>query len=189
MKGEWCFWGSAISKTQCQNVIDIIKSRPAKDATLGVEGERKDSQYRRSKIRWVLPGDNQLDWLFADLWKMALKSNDEWFGFHLSKMDYLQVAEYDAVFKGEYKIHHDVFYMNGSNYHRKLSAIIQLSDPNDYEGGDFELYETQEQPDKQAIKAQGSVIFFPSFIRHAALPVTKGLRYSVAAWIDGPRWR
>lgn len=189
MKGEWCFWGSQIPKDKCQFVIDTFKSRPAQDATLGVNGERKDNAYRRSRVSWVLPGDTQLDWLFADLWKMALKSNDEWFGFHLSKMDYLQIAEYDAERQGEYKLHHDVFYMNGSNYHRKLSTIIQLSDPADYEGGDFELYETQEPLPKEAIRDQGSVIFFPSFIRHAALPVTKGLRHSVAAWIDGPRWR
>ena len=26
-------------------------------------------------------------------------------------------------------------------------------------------------------------------VRHAALPVTDGTRYSLAAWFDGPKWR
>jgi len=26
-------------------------------------------------------------------------------------------------------------------------------------------------------------------LRHKATPVTKGKRYSLAAWFDGPKWR
>jgi PKHD-type hydroxylase len=141
-------------------------------------------------VRWVYPGDAQLNFLFNDLWAMALQANDDFFDFHLSKMGYLQVAEYKASEQGEYKAHQDVFYMNGDpKYHRKLSAIIQLSDPNSYDGGDFEVYGTQQPLPKEDCRAQGSVIFFPAFIQHAALPVTMGVRYSVASWIDGLHWR
>jgi PKHD-type hydroxylase len=189
MKGEWCYWSGALSKEQCELVIQTIKTRPAQDATLGASGERSDSQYRRSKIRFIRPDDIQLGFLFDLLWKQSLKANDDWFGFHLSKIDYLQVAEYNGDQKGEYKPHHDVFYINGTEYHRKLSAIIQLSDPATYIGGSFEMYDTSSNPPADKIKEQGCAIFFPSFVRHAALPVTQGTRYSIAAWIDGPHWR
>jgi len=46
-----------------------------------------------------------------------------------------------------------------------------------------------EYPNPAEMREQGTVIFFPSFTRHAALPVTAGKRYSVAAWFDGPKWR
>ena len=37
----------------------------------------------------------------------------------------------------------DVFWINKDPiYHRKLSCIIQLTDPNEYEGGEFELIDT-----------------------------------------------
>ena len=124
------------------------------------------------------------------MWKLAIESNDQWFGFHLSKIDYIQLAEDDSAIEGEYKKHHDVFWLNSDkNYHRKLSAVIQLSDPNDYDGGDLVLYPQQESPSSFEIKTQGSVILFPSFIEHQANKVTRGKRYSLACWFDGPKWR
>ena len=67
--------------------------------------------------------------------------------------------------------------------------MIQLSDPNDYEGGDLQFFDCLYYPDAADIRQQGTVIFFPSFIYHQANPVTSGIRYSLAAWFEGPRWR
>jgi len=53
----------------------------------------------------------------------------------------------------------------------------------------LELYDLHGYPNKNELREQGTAIFFPSFITHAALPVTSGLRYSIAAWFDGPKWR
>jgi PKHD-type hydroxylase len=189
MRGEWAYYKSRFSPARCQDIINIANSRPAQTASMGVNGETKDNNYRRSRIRFIHPGDHQLDWLFTDIWKMVLQANDEWFGFHLSKLDYLQIAEYNGTDKGEYKRHQDVFWMNGDpKYHRKLSVIIQLSDPVTYQGGDFEMYDIASQPNPADIKAQGTVILFPSFVSHAALPVTAGNRWSIAAWVDGKKW-
>jgi PKHD-type hydroxylase len=135
-------------------------------------------------------GDAELDYVFDELWKLASWANRDWFDVHISKLDYFQIAEYDSANAGEYKTHHDIFYMNGDPYyHRKLSCVIQLSDPNTYEGGDLTFEHVQHYPDREEIRQQGTVIFFPSFVRHAALPVTAGKRYSVASWFDGPKWR
>ena len=99
------------------------------------------------------------------------------------------MAEYESSYKGEYKEHHDVFWLNGDQvYHRKLSCILQLSDPATYDGGDLVITEATQPLDKEC-KSQGSLIFFPSMLRHKAEPVTRGTRYSLAAWFDGPKWR
>ena len=66
-------------------------------------------------------------------------------------------------------------------------SLFQLSDPNDYVGGDLELTETA--PLDPDVKTQGTFIYFPSFFRHRAHPVTRGTRYSIAAWFEGPKWR
>jgi PKHD-type hydroxylase len=81
--------------------------------------------------------------------------------------------------------------MNGDpHFHRKLTCVIQLTDPTTYEGGDFEMYDlSQNAPDKEEIRQQGTAIFLPSFISHAALPVTEGTRHSLAVWMEGPKWR
>lgn len=191
MKGEWCYFKSRFTPAECEKILSLAESLPAADAVVGIdEGSRVDTDTRRSRIRWALPDNPDFKWVFDELWLMAIQANRDFFDFQLSKLDYIQIAEYDAAYKGEYKVHHDVFWMNGDPvYHRKLSCIIQLTDPKDYEGGAFELVDTNTFPPAEEIAAQGTVIFFPSFFLHRANPVTKGTRHSIAAWFDGPKWR
>lgn len=84
---------------------------------------------------------------------------------------------------------------------RKLSMIISLSDPSDYEGGDLEFdfrnYSNPEDEEDRLstrkvcteIKPRGSVIVFPSFVYHRVTPVTKGTRYSLVCWSVGTPFR
>ena len=191
MKGEWCYFKSYFSAEYCQNIIDTALRREPSEAQIGTkDGIQKDDSFRRSSIRFVNRGDAELDYLFDEMWKLAIRANQDWFDVQISKLDYYQIAEYDSANRGEYKTHHDIFYMNGDPYyHRKLSCIIQLSDPATYEGGDLVFEHVEHHPNAEEMKQQGTVIFFPSFIRHAALPVTAGKRYSIASWFDGPKWR
>ena len=191
MKGEWCYFKSYFPADYCQHIIDTALRREPSEAQIGTrDGIQKDDSFRRSSIRFVNKGDPELDYLFDELWKLAIRANQDWFDLHISKLDYYQIAEYDSANRGEYKTHHDIFYMNGDPYyHRKLSCVIQLSDPATYEGGDLVFEHVEHQPNHEDMRQQGTAIFFPSFIRHAALPVTAGKRYSIASWFDGPKWR
>jgi len=83
---------------------------------------------------------------------------------------------------------------------RKLSAVVSLSDPEDYEGGDLEFdlrnnidYEFSKNKDSKVlceeIKQRGSIVVFPSFLWHRVKPVTKGTRYSLVMWNLGQPWR
>ena len=157
---------------------------------MGVDGSVTVNDYRKSKIRFIQRDDPNFTFLFDELWKLAIQSNDEWFGFHLSKITYIQLAEYDESYQGEYKAHQDVFWMNGDpDYHRKLSCVVQLSDSNIYEGGNLEIYNVKNEIDLENRRSQGTVIFFPSFYYHAVTPVTKGVRFSLTCWFDGPKFR
>lgn len=191
MRGEWCYFKSYLPAEYCNHMIEVALSRPAEDAKIGTnDGIQTDNSFRRSNIRFFNRGDAELDYVVDELWKLALRANQDWFDVHISKLDYFQIAEYDSAYAGEYKTHHDIFYMNGDPYyHRKLSCVIQLSDPNTYEGGDLTFEHVAAYPNAEEMRQQGTVIFFPSFVRHAAQPVTAGKRYSLAAWFDGPKWR
>jgi PKHD-type hydroxylase len=57
-----------------------------------------------------------------------------------------------------------------------------LSDPSEFEGGEFQFQENESVKMKK-----GSVIAFPSFLKHQVTPVTSGKRYSAVCWINGPR--
>jgi PKHD-type hydroxylase len=190
MIGEWCYFNNYFDRETCQKILDLGLQLPAEDAKLGVAGmsDYSNDSYRKSKIRFIQSTNPDFQWLFDELWKMGMQANRDWFNFHITNLSYIQLAEYDESYSGEYKKHHDVFWVNNDNYHRKLTCVIQLTDPSEYEGGDFEMYDLTQYPDKETIRQQGTAIFLPSFIPHAALPVTKGKRYSLAIWFEGPKW-
>lgn len=74
---------------------------------------------------------------------------------------------------------------------RKISLSINLSDEQDYEGGElsFDIGEHNSNGEKiltnENFKKRGTCVFFPSSIYHAVSPVTKGTRYSLVAWFLG----
>lgn len=190
MIGQWCVFNQKFSKEYCEYMVAEANKIPKQTAKIGVSGELVTDEWRKSQIAFIQRDMPQWESLFDNIWKMACQANDQWFNFHISKFDYIQYAEYNSNEQGEYKRHHDIFYMNNDpKYHRKLSMVIQLTDPDTYEGGDLELYHIDSEVPKDMFRNQGSVIVFPSFTEHAALPVTKGIRNSMAVWIDGPKWR
>lgn len=76
---------------------------------------------------------------------------------------------------------------------RKLSMTINLSDPNNYEGGDLKI-DTKDLSEESVhtltqIKPQGSLVVFPSYLYHQVTPVTKGTRYSLVVWCLGKPFR
>lgn len=190
MKGEWCYFRQIFTPEECDYIIQEGLKVPAKKATLGVEGSATDLMHRNSDVRFFNFYDPQFEFVFDRLWKYAIPANREWFQLNINKLDYIQMATYDESYRGFYNRHVDVFWLNDDPiYHRKLSCVVQLTDPNKYEGGNLEVFNTRHFPDAQDIRQQGTAFFFPSFVEHQATPVTKGTRYSLAAWFDGPKWQ
>jgi len=77
---------------------------------------------------------------------------------------------------------------------RKLSMTVNLSSPEDYDGGDlmFDLGPHEGGPRfhvREEIRLRGSVIVFPSHIPHAVSPVTSGKRKSMVLWCCGAPFR
>ena len=77
---------------------------------------------------------------------------------------------------------------------RKISMTINLTEPDDYKGGDLKFdfgphagrarFKTCKE-----IRPRGSIIVFPSFIHHQVTPVTEGTRYSLVMWSLGKPFR
>ena len=71
---------------------------------------------------------------------------------------------------------------------RKLSFAMQLSDPDDYEGGNVQLMD-ESGKSYIAPRQRGSIMLFDSRTQHRVLKVTKGVRKSLVGWVLGPRWK
>lgn len=168
-------------------VIDLGQNKGIEEPEITADGVH-DKSIRSSTVNWIHNTPEHAP-IFDIVWKYALYANQHYFGFHIDDLPSLQFTEYDAAENGKYDRHQDTFWLRPDGKHRKMSMVIQLTDPDTYEGGDFELYGTTEKPSKWAFKGQGTIIFFPSLMDHAALPVTKGVRNSLVGWFEGPSWR
>ena len=71
-----------------------------------------------------------------------------------------------------------------NNDSRKISFSCLLNDPSEFEGGELTL-----MPDSIGYPIQlkkYEICFFPSWMPHKVVPVTKGTRISLVGWVHGP---
>tara|TARA_B100001093_G_scaffold85020_1_gene76685 strand:- start:374 stop:850 length:477 start_codon:yes stop_codon:yes gene_type:complete len=144
-----------------------------------------NTSVRRSEVRWA----GQIEWIHKLVYGFATRANRQAFGFDISYLEDIQYTIYNGTDQGYYDWHHDTFWAGHTSFDRKISVTIQLSDPTEYEGGQFLLDPMYEQPDAKALAQRGTVFCFPSPVRHTVKPVTSGVRKSLVAWIEGPKFR
>ncbi len=186
MKNVWEVWTGALSATECDHIVERAGTYPDQAATIGfADSKRSDHSYRTSTIRWL---DVFAEKLIVDrLMQYVVSSNRTNFGVDIVAPFDLQFTEYHGSARGKYDWHQDVWLESDRCYDRKLSLVVQLSDPADYEGGGFEFFGIASPGANFA--ARGSMLIFPSFLQHRVSPVTRGVRRSLVSWIEGPRWR
>lgn len=138
--------------------------------------------HRRSFTSWIHPNQNT-SWIYERLTTLVCDNNKKFFNYDITKIETLQFTYYESEEDGCYKPHVDPLNWN-MPHNRKLSMILQLSDPNEYEGGDIMLHSSYQPEDIR--KEKGYVITFPSHILHEVTPVTRGKRYSLVGWVHGP---
>lgn len=181
VRQNWNISPNFLTDEQIENwTSNIEKMYPYTDGkTLGNSG----SEIRSSKIRWATGDTFLTDFLFHFVNDFAQKT-----GIHVYKKCEIQYTEYDAKYKGHYSMHHDIDFQRNDGIDRKVSITVQLSDPSEYEGGDF-VFDLPESPDPKLTKQKGTILVFPSYHMHAVMPITKGLRKSLVAWFYGPQWK
>jgi PKHD-type hydroxylase len=176
----YAFWNNAFSKEECQKIINI-----AKDKGLIKGTTFKESDIRDSKISWLYPADG-IDWVFRRVTDITLNLNERFFKFDLFGLNEgFQFTNYEAP-SGKYGKHVD---RSMSMSVRKLSISIQLTNPEEYEGGELKLYDGDDDEASVMDKTQGTLIIFPSYILHEVMPVTKGERNSLVTWVTGKQFK
>jgi PKHD-type hydroxylase len=140
---------------------------------------------RRSQISW-LNKTPETAWVFEKLAHAASSLNAEYYRFDLTGFgEPMQLTNYDQSDHGRYGWHQDY---SGKNVpSRKLSLVLQLTDPSEYEGGNLQIL-TRGDPENVR-KQRGLIAAFPSYVLHQVTPVTQGTRQSLVAWISGPQFR
>jgi Rps23 Pro-64 3,4-dihydroxylase Tpa1-like proline 4-hydroxylase len=71
---------------------------------------------------------------------------------------------------------------------RKVSFSLQLSEDEDYKGGELQIMDESDGI-YEVPKKKGLLVCFDSRARHRVNKVTSGRRKSLVGWVVGPRWR
>ncbi len=153
--------------------------------------------------------DSRVDWLPSYHWIVGLcyhyvlRANRENFLYDISGFDH-ESMQYTSYNEGEYYNWHvdagldsyykpvennqENFVIRNSEEIRKLSVIVQLSDPEEYEGGEVQLM-GDDGSTFFLPKVRGTVIVFDSRMRHRVKKIASGHRQSLVGWVVGPRWK
>ncbi len=185
---------------------DLSKNFDSQMQTSRLMGNAEVLDKRNSKNAWV----PTTWWLGGLMWHYYKKANDEFFHYNIDQIDgeSMQYTQYGL--NERYDWHQDEGvsslykpqasgnrndqaivqdFINGSSERiRKLSAIVQLANDDDYEGGATQIRDVDNTL-YTIPRERGTIVFFDSRLQHRAKSVTKGMRKSLISWAVGPRWR
>ena len=173
------WWDNAFSNDE----LDWLQNKAKAAKTMAEVGSNSENQInekiRKSEVNWLEMTDDSL-WVFKRLEDVASSLNAEYYNFNLTGFgENIQLTNYGSHNQGMYSWHQDF----GSNISRKLSVVLQLSNPDDYEGGELQTLTSGNH--ESVKKKRGFISVFPSWVLHQVTPVTKGTRQSLVAWVSG----
>ena len=195
-----------------EKIVDIIEE----DLTENFDGQMADSKLggdilnkdkRNSQNAWI-PTNH---WVGGFMWHYIERANRENFLYDLRCIDG-ESMQYTRYEQGQYYGWHNDsglsthykpvsignrvtgestmqdFVNENCEMVRKLSFAMQLSDPDDYEGGNVQLL-AEDGHSYIVPRKKGCIVLFDSRTQHRVHKVTKGTRKSIVGWTVGPRWK
>lgn len=155
------------------------------DPSQGPDVLHKVQQIRRSKVGW-LEYSPEYSWVYEKLSMVISNINAQFFNYDITGFgEAIQLTNYESTDHGTYGWHTDRGHGGGTS--RKLSLVMHLSHPNEYEGGNLQLLESSDPINVE--QERGTIQIFPSWMLHRVTPVTRGTRQTIVAWITGPNFR
>lgn len=175
------YYRNLFTEYELQRLIATANKLEIRDGV--VSNNKLNIDIRDSKISWI-PVNSQTNWIYEKITWCINEVNKNYFEYDLTKLEKLQFTRYYGEENSFYGKHIDSNF--GYLYeNRKLTFVMQLSDPNEYEGGELKLFLGRE-PDIIP-KERGLITFFPAHTLHECTPVTLGTRYSLVGWVHGPK--
>lgn len=185
-------WNDGFSSDEIDEIIKVGESLDTEDARVGIPKDNPDiapEDLRKTKLSWI--EHQHAPWLYDRLAWIMNQLNGQFYKFDITGFnEHLQFGIYDK--DDHYDWHIDAGPSVGSDNidaraPRKLSLCMQLSDPDDYEGGELEIMTANRGA--AIAKTRGLITVFPSYTLHRVRPVTKGIRKSLVVWASGPQFR
>jgi PKHD-type hydroxylase len=183
-------WRGAFTEEDLQTIDTIGEYAEFTKGVVGSEDQREDLDYRDVDVTWIRPDEDNI-WLFKKINELVAKINFDKFQLDLDLFEGLQLSKYKSEEKGHYDWHTDSSSkLDAGGNVRKLSIILMLSKPEDYEGGKllFNLSGNQDSYTEMELN-RGDILIFYSHIPHKVCDVTAGERRTLVTWVSGPKLR
>ena len=177
-----------LDNTELNQFQDYISNLSDSDYSLsefehydGFEDKKYD-KYRSCMVHY--PKDSSIISRVAKNYFRSL--NNQFYNYDLKNFFEFQLIKYDVG--GNYHWHCDYGISPKRGMSRKLSMSIQLTPPEEYQGGELQVVDYGNHT--LTIPGDlGTVIVFDSKLPHKVWPVTWGQRISLVGWANGPRLR
>ena len=189
------FCDEVIKYGNSQNEI-LARTGGTQDKKLNKKEKKQLLKKRNSNVSWL-----DQEWIYREIRPFLIEANKQagW-NYHFDYLESIQFTKYKL--NQHYGWHVDEYpkpfdddceNINWRGKTRKISAVIILSNTNDYKGGElmfkyFQVEKTKIESVKDFLP-KGSIIVFPSYVLHKVKPVTDGLRYSLVVWTLGHPFR
>jgi len=175
----FAWWDNAFTDKEIEQIKSYGNTLPVYAAETDAV-ESVNDKIRKNTISWI-SNTQDTDWFYARIANVARQLNTKFFNFDLHGfLEDMQFTRYEEI-NAHYTWHIDA--SKATVISRKLSLVLQLSDPSEYEGGELQLFSGIKP--ETVTKQKGAIVLFPSYVLHRVTPLTKGTRYSLVVWISG----
>ena len=126
-------------------------------------------------------------WLNGLMYYFGIASNlKAGWNFNINIHENLQIADYAE--DQHFEWHVDVIPFSGPT-DRKVTVVCLMTDPAEFSGGEFQIMNPSTKEAITIPLQKGSMVVFPSALKHRVTKVTAGVRRSATLWLDGPCFR
>lgn len=182
MNQIWQMWGGALPPELCDFIINECELYQITD------DENFSNRVDRSISRWIDKKKDSSKFISEIVQDFGWEANRLSFGLDIDYLRDMEFVEYHATEESEHEFIQDTIWGNPLSYDKKLTVIIQLSSPEDYEGGEFLIDPNYGGVTEDFIQ-RGSILVLPSPIKYSSTPITSGVRKTLVGWIEGPKFR
>jgi len=180
---DYCLWDNVFNTETIKNINEIIKKTNSGNESVDSATDWKNlSEVKTVDYGYLIP-------VLADFINQVYMMATEGFGYNVFptyNATSLNYSIYDSKDKADYDWHRDT--SDNPTTDIKLTLLINVSDE-PYEGGQFQIQTGNEPQTIESYSKPGSAFMFKSHILHRVLPVTSGIRKSLALFITGPRFQ
>ena len=153
------------------------------------QDQRNDPAIRQCETAFMHV-DQNTEWLWQKIASFVGKANYELFLYDIQFIQSIQYTIYNSSDEDNgdfYTWHRDDSLTGYAETDRVISGSILLSDPDDFEGGDFEIDIAGNMNPQKLVLEKGDIFFFDSSMSHRVTPVTSGQRKTLVFWVCGKK--